>query len=59
MNKPLTIECAFHVGHQAKGRKGLLAGREPALTASGSLFFFSRGKVYTPVRCHAVIRGSN
>jgi hypothetical protein len=30
MNKPLTIECAFHVGHQAKGRKQLLAGGAPA-----------------------------
>jgi hypothetical protein len=29
MNTPLTIECAFHVGHEAKGRKGLLAGGAP------------------------------
>jgi hypothetical protein len=30
MNKPLTIECAFHFGHAAKGRKELLAGGAPA-----------------------------
>jgi hypothetical protein len=30
MNTPLTIECAFHVGHEAKGRKQLLAGGAPA-----------------------------
>ena len=35
MNKPLTIECAFHFGHEAKGRKELLAGGEPAAPPLG------------------------
>jgi integrase len=35
MNKPLTIECAFHVGHEAKGRKELLPGGEPAVLPPG------------------------
>jgi hypothetical protein len=35
MNTPLMIECAFHVGHEAKGRKQLLAGGEPAAPLAG------------------------
>jgi hypothetical protein len=35
MNKPLTIECAFHFGHEVKGRKELLAGSEPAALPPG------------------------
>jgi hypothetical protein len=35
MNQPLTIECAFHVGHEAKGRKQLLAGGAPAAPPPG------------------------
>jgi hypothetical protein len=33
MNKPLTIECAFYFGHEAKGRKELHPGHaaEPAV----------------------------
>ena len=35
MNTPLTIECAFHVSHEAKGRKQLLAGGAPAAPPPG------------------------
>jgi hypothetical protein len=35
MNTPLTIEYAFHFGYQAKGRKELLAGGEPAAPPPG------------------------
>jgi hypothetical protein len=35
MNTPLTIECEVHFGIEAKGRKELLAGGEPAAPPPG------------------------
>lgn len=42
MNEGMTIECDFHFGRQAKGRKTFVAGTEPAEPPKGRVPKVSR-----------------